>query len=246
MQTSVISPLEDLIDGDGQYASGNQYGAVFSIDNVPIADKHTCDGETRYCAVEGYSSIIGCEGRGGLIYSLRQTLLSNASDINKTAHRGNSVVTTLHSKGMKTADSILSAFDEECEASITVVLRDGAVLIAAGNNSYSPEAFFHPEEYENLYVDYTASSNSVGSSIKPVIDRMYKLHNNEFEKEDRIESEDFIDFSFIKLDDGFVIHNHDYDHSASYDGITEEDPSLFWRRCSLSEALQKRDRKSVV
>ncbi len=238
IQTSVISPLESLVGSDGHYAAGNQYGAIYSIDNVLIADEYTHDGKTKYCAVKGYSSIIGSEGSGGLIYSLRQTLLSNASDINKTAHRGNSVVTTLNSKGMKTANSILSTFDDECEASITLVIRDGAVLVAAGNNSYSPEAFFYPAKYENLYVDFTASMNSVGSSIKPVMDRMYLLHNDEFDKDDKLGNEEFIDFSFIRLDDGSVIHNHDYYVSDCYNGITEEDSSLFWRHCSLSEALQ--------
>lgn len=238
MQTSAISPLESLVGGDGQYAAGNQYGVVYSIDNTVIAQEFVYDGKTKYCAAEGYSSIIGCEGSGGLIYSLRQTLLSNANEINKTAHRGNSVVTTLHSKGMKTANNILSAFDEECEASITLVIREGAVLVAAGNNSYSPEAFFHPDDYDDLYIDYSASADSVGSSVKPILDRMYLLHNDEYEKDDRIGSKNFVDFSYIRLDDGSVIHNHDHYVPSCYEGSTEEDPSLFWRHCTLSEALQ--------
>lgn len=132
-----LTGLEYIL-GDMEYAVGNDYGLVYSIDGTQI----TAQNDGHYSAISGYSEVIGDES-GGMVYALRPILLSNSCDANKRNRIGNSIVTTLHSSGQITAHTVLSDYGEDVEASICVVLKDGAVLVSATNASYSPQAFLN-------------------------------------------------------------------------------------------------------
>ena len=72
-----LTGLEYIL-GDMEYAVGNDYGLIYSIDGTQIAEEN--DG--HYSAINGYSEIIGDES-GGMIYELKSILLANSCDANK-------------------------------------------------------------------------------------------------------------------------------------------------------------------
>lgn len=224
-----LTGLEYIL-GDMEYAVGNNYGLIYSIDGTQIADEN--DG--HYSAINGYSEIIGDES-GGIVYELRPILLANSCVANKRNRTGNSIVTTLHSTGQATAHSILSEYGEDVEASICVVLKDGAVLVSATNASYSPQAFQNPEQYKDLYVDYNAAESAKGSSFKPIVYRMLLGHLDELSNGMSFVGTDFEDLSEVNVY-GNTIHNCDYYYPANYD--TMRDDGTYSRFCSLTNLLQ--------
>ena len=231
----LISPKHELtgleyILGDMEYAVGNDYGLIYSIDGTQIAEEN--DG--HYSAINGYSEIIGDES-GGMIYELKSILLANSCDANKRNRTGNSIVATLHSTGQATAHTVLSDYGEDVEASICVVLKDGAVLVSATNASYSPQAFLDPDRYKDLYVDYNAAEAAKGSSFKPIVYRMLLGHLEELSDGMAFVGTDFEDLSEVNVY-GNVIHNYDYYYSANYDTLRSD--GTYSRICSLSTLLQ--------
>ena len=224
-----LTGLEYIL-GDMEYAVGNDYGLIYSIDGTQIAEEN--DG--HYSAINGYSEIIGDES-GGMIYELKSILLANSCDANKRNRTGNSIVATLHSTGQATAHTVLSDYGEDVEASICVVLKDGAVLVSATNASYSPQAFLDPDRYKDLYVDYNAAEAAKGSSFKPIVYRMLLGHLEELSNGMAFVGTDFEDLSEVNVY-GNVIHNYDYYYSANYDTLRSD--GTYSRICSLSTLLQ--------
>lgn len=224
-----LTGLEYIL-GDMEYAVGNNYGLIYSIDGTQI----TTENDGHYSAINGYSEIIGDES-GGMVYELRPILLANSCVANKQNRTGNNIVATLHSAGQATAHAILSEYGEDVEASICVVLKDGAVLVSATNASYSPQAFQNPEQYKDLYVDYNAAGSAKGSSFKPIVYRMLLGHLDELSDGLSFVDPDFEDLSEVNAY-GNTIHNWDYYYSANYD--TMRDDGTYSRLCSLTNLLQ--------
>ncbi|MCR5141882.1 MAG: hypothetical protein K6C68_05055 [Ruminococcus sp.] len=229
------SPLEYLLKLDGAVSEGNDYGDILSIDGVPIASGYTAEsGEYKYCAVSGWSDIVGSPS-GGLIYNCRNILLANGSRANLLLHKGNSITTTLHSTGMRTAQEELAEYGRDVNAYICVVLRDGAVLVSQGNNSYPQEAFFDPYNYDDLYVDYCSSRSLKGSTFKPLTLRMLLLNNEALGDEYSLYNQEFKDFNQATVR-GHTIINWDSCISGNY--LTDEGGGIMSRTLSLSDALQ--------
>lgn len=235
-ENTAASPLEYLLELDGTISEGNSYGEVLSIDGKPIAAEiESEEGESKFCGVEGYTHIVGSPS-GGLIYACRNILLANDNSANRLLHQGNSIVTTIYSVGMKAATEQLEEFDDsETSAYICVVLRDGAVLVAAGNNVYSPEAFFSPDDYEDLYIDYTGWNTSKGSTFKPLTLRMLLLEDDSLDEEYSLYNRSFKDYNTVTVN-GDTISNWDCEISGNY--TTDEGNGVFSRELDLSQAIQ--------
>ena len=80
-----LTGLESIL-GDMEYAVGNDYGLVYSLDGTQIA----AENDGHYSAISGYSEIIGDES-GGMVYELKSILLANSCDANKRNRTGNSI-----------------------------------------------------------------------------------------------------------------------------------------------------------
>lgn len=233
------SPLEYLLELGGTASDGNDYGGVLSIDGRPIAAEiESAEGEVKFCGIKGYTHIVGSPS-GGLIYECRNILLANDHKSNRLARQGNSIVATLHSAGMRSAQEQLAEYDGGENASMCVVLRDGAVLVAAGNNVYSPEAFFSPDDddYKDLYIDYTAenSNSSKGSTFKPLTLRMLLLEDDSLDEEYSLYNKTFKDYNKVTVN-GDTISNWDYDIASNY--TTDEGGGVYSRELDLSQAIQ--------
>lgn len=231
-----LTGLEYIL-GDMEYAVGNNYGLIYSIDGQIITESNG-----HYSAANGYSEIIGDEG-GGMVYALKPILLANSCESNKCSRTGNSIVTTLHSAGQTAAHTALSDYEANTEASICIVLKDGAVLVSATNASYSPQAFLNPEQYKDLYVDYNALEAVKGSSFKPIVYRMLLGHLGELSEGMSFVHSDFVDLSETNVY-GNTIHNWDYSNSANYD--TMHDDGTYSRTCSLANLLQYSSNTALI
>ncbi len=227
------TPLEQIV-GDSDYAIGNDYGMIYSIDGKELAGFYT-ESNPLYVSNNGYSSIIGSEA-GGMIYRCKPILLANNAQINRSQRQGNNIITTLHPVGQETAVQMLSDYDvEHIEATITVVLRDGAVLVAAGNNSYDESSFSSMIVPKDLYVDYSASAKEKGSCFKPVTYRMLLQNIECLPANLDITSDCFEDIGYIKIN-GETIHNWDWRYPSCYES---NDDGVYTRYCDLSELLQR-------
>lgn len=243
-----ISTLEKMAGTKGEMSEGYNHGEVFSIDGQKIASDVTGtvkneDGneweQTIHCADYGFSSIIGADGRGGLIKSCHQTLQSSANKVNRKYSTGNSIITTLSYNGQRRASELLSEnfSDDVCDsASVCVVLRDGAVLVAAGLNEYETSAFFESTPPDSLYIDYTAMNMPVGSVAKAITARMLLLKNNLLSEEDSLYNNEYTDVSHYQSADGTTIHNWDWQIPEQYEQFLEN--GVMIRYSSLSDALR--------
>ena len=205
-----VTPLEKII-GNSNYAIGNNFGSVYSI----TGEELVIEQNGKKVSISNFTNIIGNES-GGLIYQCKPILLANDAQINRLQRQGNNIITTLHPAGQATAVQLLSEYDvENIEASITFVLRDGTVLVSAGNNSYTEGAYAEAEIPRNLYVDYSTSAKEKGSCFKPVIYRML-LKNTEYLPNNLdITGDSFEDISYVTIN------------------------GIYTRYCSLSELLQR-------
>lgn len=238
-ETGTASPLEYLLDLDGAVSEGNAHGDILSIDGTPTAAEYTIEYSPKekvikYCALPGWSSVIGSPS-GGMIYSCRNILRANGSRANLLVHKGNSIITTFHSAGMQTAEEQLAEYDDDVNAHICVVLRDGAVLVSQGNNNYPQEAFFDPDNYKDLYVDYCASRSLKGSTFKPLTIRMLLLNNDALGEEYSLYNPEFKDYNMVSVRGNTIIN---WDAYIPENYFTDEGNGLYSRILSLSEALQ--------
>lgn len=225
-----VTPLEKII-GNSNYAIGNNFGSVYSI----TGEELVIEQNGKKVSISNFTNIIGNES-GGLIYQCKPILLANDAQINRLQRQGNNIITTLHPAGQATAVQLLSEYDvENIEASITFVLRDGTVLVSAGNNSYTEGAYAEAEIPRNLYVDYSTSAKEKGSCFKPVIYRML-LKNTEYLPSNLdITGDSFEDISYVTIN-GNTTHNWDWGYPSYYESNNN---GLYTRYCSLSELLQR-------
>ena len=225
-----LTSLEQVMGHESTISVGNDYGMIYSIDGKPISAKY----DNVFCAVDGYSEIVGCESVG-IIHELSPILLSNDSKSNRTVRQGNNIVTTLSSKGMKTAHEMLADYNsQDIRASICVVLADGAVLVDAGNNTYASDAFKNPDNYNDIFCNYNSMPELKGSSFKPVIYRMLLTHKNELSDEFNFVDGEFQDISEFRIGDR-TICNWDHDYPGNYDGSIGD---VLQRKCTLADLLK--------
>lgn len=237
---SECSVLEQLVGTNGEWSYGYNHGLVYSLDGNQISEYIVIGEETRHCAVYGFSSIIGAQGSSGLIYACDETLRSSAHKENKNARTGNNIITTLSYRGqLKAAELLKDAFTEEnCDgACISVVLKDGAVLVAAGSNEYDlGEVLSQSEIPKNLFVDLTALSMPVGSVAKAITARMLLLKDDQLSDEDSIYNKNYVDFSFYNSN-GTRISNWDVNIPGNYETLLPESGAMV-RYVSLADALR--------
>lgn len=235
-----ISPLAEVLKIDSRKVNpGNKAGMVYSLDGQPIAVREKVtpgkdggkeiksESKQSLNAKDEYLSIIGRKGSGGLIYKCDDILFSNAQWINRKEREGDSIVTTLSDKAMKAAYEELKKYPASNndpsanQASITVVLRDGSVICAAGNNVE-----------DKKFVDYTAEASAKGSVWKVPTTRYLLLNNDRIKAKNEAYSLDekypadkdkFKDIPTYMIDGSTTIGNWDdesagrYDHSYVFD-----------------------------
>lgn len=241
-----ISALEKVVGTDGEMSEGYNHGEIYSIDGQKIASditgtiKNEEDIEWEqsiFCADYGFSSVLGANGRGGLINSCHQTLQSSAKKANRKYSTGNSIITTLSYNGQLKATELLAenfSTDICSSASVCVVLRDGAVLVAAGLNEYEPTEFFESDTHNDIYIDYTAINMPVGSVAKTVTARMLLLEDNLLSEENSLYNNEYVDLSWYQSGNT-KIRNWDYQISEQYENMRED--GVMERITSLSGAL---------
>ena len=232
------TPLEELL-GDTDYAIGNNYGMIYSIDGKELAGDYNGGNQADsplFVSNNGFTNIIGSE-YGGMIYQCKPILLANDNQLNRSQRRGNNIITTLHPAGQLTAVQMLEDYDvEQIDASITVMTRDGALLVSAGNNASDESSFAAMVEPKDLYVDYSSSAKEKGSCFKPVTYRMLLQNADRLPENLDITSDDgFEDVSYVTVN-GSTVNNWDWKHPDSYE---YNQSGLYIRYCSLSELLQR-------
>lgn len=224
------TPLEHVI-GSADFAVGNNYGMIYSITGQELVTEHN----GRQVSTSNFTNIIGSES-GGMIYQCKPILLSNAAQINRSERQGNNIITTLHPVGQGMAAQMLSDYDvDKVEASITVVLRDGAVLVSTGNNSYDTSAYDEVELPKDFYVDYSAAAKEKGSCFKPITYRMLLQNVDSLPPNLDITGDSFEDISYAIINNS-KIRNWDYGSPNSYE---HNENGLYIRYCSLSDLLQR-------
>lgn len=83
-------PLEELL-GDTDYAIGNNYGMIYSINGKELAGDYTGRGHSEsplFVSATGFTNIIGSE-YGGMIYRCKPILLANDAPVNRAQRQGN-------------------------------------------------------------------------------------------------------------------------------------------------------------
>ncbi len=235
--TVSASPLDALTKAEDGFNVGYSYGEIYSINGKEtLASTISMDEKELYAAKEGFTHIIGSDS-GGMIYELSGILRDASDTANRRNRCGNNVVTTLHYEAMQEANKQLSSYEEYVKAAICVVLNDGTVLVDSGNNSrYPQEAFFQPEEYSDLFVNYNISPLSKGSAFKTIISRMMLVHDEEMGTEYSLYVPAFRDVSYIDIANNVRIHNWDSKYPEYY--TLDEGGQLFSREINLSGALQ--------
>lgn len=170
--------------GSFEPSSGNLYGAIYSLDGVPMLQsidlltgdnllgKDNMSSAKIYSATQSYfAPIIGYDyiaeelskpGRWGFIAdsNIQDILLSNARFANKQLHMGNSIVTTIYSPAQEEAMEQLEEFsslmvNESVRGTIAVVNQDGAILVNA--------ALLPAEQmmFQNATNDYIDNSENI-------------------------------------------------------------------------------------
>lgn len=233
------SALASMIGTNGEMSVGYDTGEILSIDGMPIAEKYASSpgGWTKLCGIPGYNGVLGSAGSGGAISAWQDVLLSSASEVNRMSRTGDTIQTTLSSTGQTTAAKLLAdSFPQSvCDsACLSIVLRDGAVLVAAGSNSCTPADYFNESRLKRIHDNYAVEPFQVGSVAKGVMARVLQLHDSDLPAEWSIYNQKFLDISYYATGKG-IIHNHDHNSAGSYDGIDEN--GLRYRIVSLFEAL---------
>ena len=233
------SELSRLIGTEGSFSKGYEAGKIYSIDGAEIAE--TCansDGSyQKYCGKPGYNGILGSAGSGGAINEWYDVLHSSDNAVNRSYRSGDSIQTTLHSKGQAAASAALAEYcgKDRCEnAALCVVLRDGSVLVCAGSNACTQDDYFIDERLNEVHANYCAEPYAIGSVTKIMTARMLLLHDNQLPEEYSLYSNKFRDVSYYDTPEGYRIHNHDHEKREAY---TAAENDLFYRLISLADAL---------
>ena len=169
------SALEAVLGNDILPNTAYDWGSVYTLnDGTDIAQKYVNEesGFTVYGGAEGYQ-VLGSDTGGGLVQGMGNILLSSVAKANRLARTGDSIVTTLHSSAMAAANEALAEYGNDVQAGICVVLRDGAVLVDAGNNVLSSPAdvYLGISEQTDSFVNYNASAMAKGSVFKAITAR---------------------------------------------------------------------------
>ncbi len=233
------SELSRLIGTDGSFSKGYEAGKIYSIDGAEIAETYTkSDGSyQKYCGKPGYNGILGSSGSGGAINEWYDVLHSSDNAVNRSYRSGDSIQTTLHSKGQETAAAELAEYcgKDVCEsAALCVVLRDSSVLVAAGSNACTEDDYFIDERLNEVHANYCAEPCAIGSVTKIMTARMLLLHDDQLPEEYSLYNSKFRDVSYYDTPEGYRIHNYDYENPEAYSG-SENDQ--FYRLVPLSDAL---------
>lgn len=235
------SSLEALLGTNGVSSAGFNHGNIYSIDGVKITEDVEYYGNEYQCAADGFSSVLGAENVGGMINTCFDTLHSTANKVNVDMKTGNNIVTTFHYKGQTRAVQLLKnnySFNDCNSASVSVVLKDGTILVAAGINSYKPNEINFTNLPKDFCIDQTVSNYKLGSVAKPVTSRTL-LENDKYvrkiNEEDSLRNEKYKDLS-VFTSGTVTIRNHDCDIEKNYE---ETDPvtGVRTRKISLPEAL---------
>ena len=229
------SMLEKMLGTNGVSSAGYDHGDIYSIDGQPISE----DINGKQCASYGFSSLLGAEDMSGLILNCYDTLHSSASEVNVEKRKGNNIVTTLMYKPQLTATKLLSenfSFSTCSSAEVCVLLRDGAILTAAGLNEYDLSTLDLNYPPKDLCNDYTVTNYKVGSVAKAITARTLLLNNDKLSKEDSLYNDKYIDYSVYEAN-GFTISNWDYLAPQNYE-ISLPDGSAMTRKISLIDALR--------
>lgn len=234
--TGILALLTDT--GEKEVSAGYDAGGVFSIDGKQIAKTFRSEnGWSKLCGIPGYNGVLGSEGCGGAVYRWYDVLHSTASPVNRQMRCGNTIQTTLYSTAQEyAAEQLAEHFPESvcADASVCVVLRDGAVLVDAGSNACTQEDYFSDEKAPKIHENYAAIPIQTGSVIKAPMARILQLHDAELPPEWSVYSDTFQDISYYNTANGICIHNHDYKKPSSYE---LNDHGLYTRNSSLAQAL---------
>ena len=228
------SNLEKMLGTNGVSSTGYDHGYVYSINGHRIST----DVAGVHCAVPGFSSVLGSEDVSGMITNCDETLHSSASNVNTNMRTGNNIVTTLMYAPQLTASRLLKenfSFDSCNRVSVTVLLKDGAVITAAGLNEYDYSNSDEDEKKIDLYVDYTTSNTKTGSVAKTITARTLLCNNDGLSQEDSLYNNDYRDFSKFEAN-GVTISNWDCNLGCNYETILSGG-SIMERSISLEKAL---------
>ena len=198
------SALEAVLGNDILPNTAYDWGSVYTLnDGTDIAQKYVNEesGFTVYGGAEGYQ-VLGSDTGGGLVQGMGNILLSSVAKANRLARTGDSIVTTLHSSAMAAANEALAEYGNDVQAGICVVLRDGAVLVDAGNNVLSSPAdvYLGISEQTDSFVNYNASAMAKGSVFKAIIGVDYsneEFGKNQVRKVELMHDEDQVGVSIV-------------------------------------------------
>ena len=234
------SALEAVLGNDILPNTAYDWGSVYTLnDGTDIAQKYVNEesGYTVYGGAEGYQ-VLGSDTGGGLVQGMGNILLSSVAKANRLARTGDSIVTTLHSSAMAAANEALAEYGGDVQAGICVVLRDGAVLVDAGNNVLSSPAdvYLGITEQTDSFVNYNASAMAKGSVFKAITARTLLEYDGDLPEDYSLYNDSFEDLSAITLNSGKTIQNWDYNIAGDYG--SDLGNGQYSRLVSLSDALQ--------
>lgn len=234
------SALEAVLGNDILPNTAYDWGSVYTLnDGTDIAQKYVNEesGFTVYGGAEGYQ-VLGSDTGGGLVQGMGNILLSSVAKANRLARTGDSIVTTLHSSAMAAANEALAEYGGDVQAGICVVLRDGAVLVDAGNNVLSSPAdvYLGISEQTDSFVNYNASAMAKGSVFKAITARTLLEYDGDLPEDYSLYNDSFEDLSAITLNNGNIIQNWDYNIAGDYG--SDLGNGQYSRLVSLSDALQ--------
>ena len=228
-----------------------------------------------------YASIIGIRDQCGLLKNAKGVLTADGLPINKERSEGDYIITTIHSKAQKEAIHQLEEYrkyynqyvnenfeykdangnvnyiTDHTTASIAVVSSDGAILVAAGTNTfetmdyineldqYSLDSGCLPHELDpqslitvNLPLDHT---DFVGSSFKPVTARVLEQNNDSLDPEYSIYNDSFVDVDSFTYD-GKTYGNWDGAHGDRLLSLSlafKYSSNLYFMRHAINLGLDK-------
>lgn len=234
VEKNKCSTLEMMIGNKGLSSAGFDHGDIYSIDGKLISENIN----GKQCASYGFSSVLGVEDMSGIIFNCYDTLHSSADKINVNMKKGNNIVTTIMYKPQMVATRLLKenfSFDTCSSAEVCIMLRDGAILTAAGLNEYDLSSVDFNNPPKDLFNDYTTTNYKVGSVAKAITARMLLLNDDKLSSDDSLYNERYLDYSAYQAN-GVKITNWDYLIPQNYEETLADGESMT-RYVSLPKAL---------
>lgn len=241
---SVSSFLGKLSNLDGTTTSaGYDAGEIYSIDGQMIARNMAGNGGwSKLCGAPCYNGLLGSDGTAGAIHAWSPILTSANDAVNRSMRKGNSIQMTISDAAQTYAGNALSeAFPSTvCKsAAIAIVLYDGALLCAAGNNAKMqfPDDYFSEDAsvLNRAHENSAMNAYAVGSLAKVLLARVLQLQNDSLSEEFSLYSPKFHDVPTVTFES--TIHNFDFESESEYP--LKDAAGTSYREVSFSEALQK-------